>query len=261
MKTLGTGFILAAVALLAGCYTVPETGRKSLVFLPPAQEAMLGIEQFRQIKRTEKISHDPELNERVQRVGGRVARAVGDALPEAQWEFVVFESRDVNAFALPGGKVGVYTGLLKLAESDDELGIVIGHEIGHVTARHGGERMSQGILLAAGGIVLSEALEDNSKRNAWLAAYGAGAALGVVLPYSRLNETEADEIGLVYAARAGYDPRAAITFWERMTKTHENKPRPPAFLSTHPSDAARIRHLQELMPKALPIYERAGKDY
>ncbi|OHE80547.1 MAG: hypothetical protein A3G75_16240 [Verrucomicrobia bacterium RIFCSPLOWO2_12_FULL_64_8] len=317
---------LVALLFLAGCYTVPETGRISLVLVPRGEEAAMGVEQFRGIKKSEPVSTDPIANERVQRVGRRIANAVGDTLPDAQWEFVVFESKDANAFALPGGKVGVYTGLLKLAESDDELAIVMGHEIGHVIARHGGERLSQGILLAAGGVLLNEALRDNSKRGVWLAAYGAGATLGVILPYSRFDESEADEIGLIIArhggerlsqgillaaggvllnealrdnskrgvwlaaygagatlgvilpysrfdeseadeiglklaARAGFDPQAAITFWVRMTATKGDDPRLPTILSTHPADETRIQRLKELMPKVMPVYEQAGEDF
>ena len=199
---------------------------------------------------------------RVNVVGGRIAEVVGDDLPGAEWEFVVFESPDLNAFALPGGKVGIYSGLLKVTETDDELATVVGHEIAHVTARHGSERMSQSILVAAGAIGIGVVMKDKSDadRNAALAAYGLGASIGVMLPYSRSHETEADTIGLRYAARAGYDPRAAIDFWERMERASEGKNKPPEFLSTHPADETRIRNLQQMMPAALEIYETEGKD-
>jgi len=244
-------------ALLAGCYTVPETGRKSFMLVPLGQETELGATSFADIKTQRKVSNDPQMNATVQRVGTRIARVVGDALPNAQWEFVVFDDDSVNAFALPGGKVGVHTGLFRVAHTDDELATVMGHEIAHVIARHGSERMSHSIALAAGGIALGVALDDkdSAERNAWLAAYGAGATFGVLMPFSRANESEADEIGLRYAARAGYDPRAALDFWTRMKQESEGKAKPPEWMSTHPSDDTRIKKLEQFMPIALEEYE------
>jgi len=220
----------------------------------------MGAAAFLDIKGKERISTDPVANARVQRIGGRIAAIAGDDLPGAVWEFVVFDAPDtVNAFALPGGKVGVYTGLLKLADSDDEIATVIGHEIAHVTARHGSERWTQGAAVAVGGILLSETLlKENKNKEGWLAAYGAGTTVGVLLPFSRLNESEADEIGLVYAARAGYDPRASIRFWEKMAEASATKAKPPEILSTHPSDATRINKLREMMPRILPLYTPSG---
>lgn len=256
MKRTALVLLVALIAVACGCYTVPHTGRRSLILLPAGQEMEMGAAAFLDIKSKEKVSTDPIANDRVRRIGERIAAAAGDDLPGAKWEFVVFDAPDtVNAFALPGGKVGVYTGLLKLADSDDEVATVMGHEIAHVTARHGSERWSQSAAVAVGGVLLSETvLKDNENKNAWLGAYGAGAAVGVLLPYSRLNESEADEIGLVYAAKAGYDPRAAIAFWQKMAKAAEGKARPPEILSTHPSDATRIGRLQEMMPSIMPYY-------
>ncbi len=151
-KILRTGLLGALISTLAGCYTVPETGRSSFIIVTPAEELQLGVAAFTDLKAKEKVSTDVEANARVTRIGKRIAAAVGDALPGAKWEFVVFdEPKTVNAFALPGGKVGVYTGLINLASSDDEIAIVMGHEIGHVTARHGAERMSKGVLAGLGG--------------------------------------------------------------------------------------------------------------
>ncbi|MGH8016997.1 MAG: M48 family metallopeptidase [Opitutaceae bacterium] len=257
--------ILAALApaalFLAGCYTVPETGRRSLNLISPSQELQMGAMAFREIKQTEKVSTDADMNQTVNRVGQRIAKVVGDDLPDAEWEFVVFEDEDPNAFALPGGKVGVHTGLFKVAETDDELAVVMGHEIAHVTARHGAERVSQGLLLTAGGVALDVALrdEDSGTRNLALAAYGVGSTVGVMLPYSRLNESEADEIGMIYAARAGYDPRAAVDFWTSMQKESEGKAKPPEWLSTHPSDTTRIERLKEMMPRMVEIYNKSDK--
>lgn len=252
-------YLLPALALLAGCYTVPETGRKSLMLVPIGQETHLGEVSFADIKAQRKVSNDPYMTATVTRVGTRIANVVGDALPNAKWEFVVFDDDTPNAFALPGGKVGVHTGLFRIAQTDDELAVVMGHEIAHAIARHGSERMSQGFLLAAGGVALDVALDDKDsrERQAWLAAYGLVGTGLVILPYSRLNENEADEIGLRYAARAGYDPRAALDFWTRMKEESEGKAKPPEWMSTHPSDDTRIKKLNQFMPIALEEYERS----
>jgi predicted Zn-dependent protease len=254
-------WIPAAILLvLAGCYTVPETGRQSMIVISPGEEAEMGAAAFADVRAKEKISTDRAANERVQRVGKRIAEAVGSALPTAKWEFVVFdEPKTVNAFALPGGKVGVYTGLLDLAQDDAELAIVMGHEIGHVTARHGAERMSQGLV--AGVVGAGVGIATNNKRNQDLirAAYGLGAA-GATLYFSRSNESEADYIGIRYAAKAGYDPRAAITFWQKMAKAKDGA-QPPKWLSTHPPHAERIADLEHWMPEVIPLYDTAKKKY
>lgn len=243
------------VLLLTSCYTVPETGRRSLI-LPTVDDVAQGAAAFDELKSKEKISHNASDNERVRRVGTRIAQAVGDALPNAQWEFVVFdEPETVNAFALPGGKVGVYTGLLRLAKSDDELAIVMGHEIGHVTARHGAERISESMIAAGLGVVVEASTRDKEYHDALMAAY-AGGTTGVLLKFSRSNESEADYIGIRYAAKAGYDPRAAITFWQKMEKESKGS-NVPVFLSTHPSHERRIADLQGWMPEVLPLYESA----
>lgn len=254
-------FVLAASALaLAGCYTNPVTGRQSLVLVQPSEELSLGAQSFQQIRSQEKVSNDAAMNARVQRVGKRIADAVGRQMPNAQWEFVVFDSAEVNAFALPGGKVGVYTGLLKLATSDDELAVVMGHEIGHVIARHGAERMSEQMVIDGLGTLASAYAQNRYSPQAvqlFQTAYGGAATLGRVLPHSRQQETEADHMGVVFAAKAGYDPRAAITFWEKMSAQNGGKSSGALekFLSTHPADADRIAALKALMPQVVPVYE------
>ncbi|MBL9194647.1 MAG: M48 family metallopeptidase [Opitutaceae bacterium] len=256
---------LGLVTLFAGCTTVPETGRKQLMLVSPSAEATMGLSAFTQLKKEEKISADPIANARVQRVGKRIADSVGRELPGAQWEFVVFEASQVNAFALPGGKVGVYTGLLKLAESDDELATVMGHEIAHVTSRHGAERTSQGFLVAGGAILAEIGMEakdvDPAKRNMARAAYGLTTTVGAILPFSRLHEAEADAVGLRFAAGAGYDPRAAISFWKKMAANSKGGTKPPPWLSTHPSDEARIKSLEQLAPKYLELFESSRKRF
>lgn len=249
---------IGLVVIFSGCTTVPETGRSQLMLVSPNEEAKMGLTSFNQIKQQEKISTNAAANARVRRIGERIAQAVGRDLPNAQWEFVVFESEQLNAFALPGGKVGVYTGLLKLAQSDDELACVMGHEIAHVTSRHGAERTSQTMLIGGIGVISAIAMEakdvDPAKRNLVLAAYGAGATVGYMLPFSRAHETEADSIGLRFAAGAGYDPREAVTFWQRM-RAANNGNKPPEWLSTHPADETRIRNLGNLAPQYVPLYE------
>ncbi|MFM1747152.1 MAG: repeat-containing protein YfgC precursor [Verrucomicrobiota bacterium] len=266
MKTVLSSLLLAgSILFLAGCYTNPVTGRKSLVLLSPGEEVRLGAQSFQAIREKEKVSADPAANARVQRIGQRIAEAVGNELPGAKWEFVVFDSKELNAFALPGGKVGVYTGLMALAENDAELATVIGHEIGHVIARHGAERMSEAALIAGIGMVSAAVVEakteDPKTRQLFELAYGAGTTLGRVLPHSRGNESEADRMGAIYAARAGYDPRAAITFWEKMAAKKQaagaTGTRLDAIFSTHPADTQRIAQLKALMPQVLPIYEKA----
>ncbi len=225
----------------------------------------MGLAAFAQIKKEENISESPVANDRVKRIGQRIAESVGRSLPNAQWEFVVFESDELNAFALPGGKVGVYTGLIKLAESDDELAAVMGHEIAHVSSRHSGERVTHQMIasgITVGSELVMESQDvDDGTRNLARAALGGVTTAGFLLPYSRLHESEADAIGLKFAAGAGYDPRAAITFWQRMQKANEGKASPPEWLSTHPSNATRIRTLSELAPQYLPLYEQAKAKY
>jgi metalloendopeptidase OMA1, mitochondrial len=262
-----TVLLLAATFALAGCYTNPVTGRKSLVLLSQGEEATLGAQSFQEIRNKEKVSTDPAANARVTRIGQRIAQAVGDELPGAKWEFVVFDSKELNAFALPGGKVGVYTGLLQLAENDSELAIVMGHEIGHVIARHGAERMSEAMVISGVGALGAAAVEaktqDPKTRELFEMAYGGAATVGRVLPHSRANETEADRMGAIYAARAGYDPRASITFWQKMMAQKQaadkgggSAGKLSAIFSTHPADEKRISDLKALMPSVLPIYEQ-----
>lgn len=255
MKSPLLALFLVVVALLTGCTTVPETGRSQLMFIDPSSEMKMGLQSFEQIKKETPISRDPALQARIERIGRRIAQSVGRDLPNAQWEFVVFdEPETINAFALPGGKVGVYTGLINLASSDDEIAIVMGHEVAHVTSRHGGERYSQALAAAGLGVLVAVGTEDTKYRDYFRAAYGAGAVLGT-LAYSRHHETEADTIGLRFAAGAGYDPRAAVTFWKKMA-AKSGGGAPPKLLSTHPPSAERIANLEKLAPQYMPLYER-----
>lgn len=247
--------VLVALLSLPACTTVQETNRKQLNFVSDDQAASMGVEAFSQIKKEEKISTDPAVNARIQRIGKRIAGSVGRDLPNAQWEFVVFESDQINAFALPGGKVGFYTALIKIAESDDEIAAVMGHEVAHVTSRHGSERQSQAILLGLGGTALAVGTESSKNQQYYMLAYGLGSTLGS-LAYSRDHEREADAVGLQFAARAGYDPRAAASFWRKMA-AKETGGRPPKLLSTHPPSAERIETLERLAPGLMPVYQQA----
>ena len=250
--------LFGALLMFVGCTTVPQTGRSALHLVNSDELASMSAAQFSELKQETPISRDPAYNAQVRRVGERIAYAAGPDMPNAQWEFVVFDDDDqINAFAMPGGKVAVYTGILKIARTDDELAIVMGHEVAHVAAGHGNERMSHQMLATGGALALdfgtAAADLDSDERALALAVFGAGASFGVILPYSRYHESEADEIGLIYAAKAGYDPRAAITFWERMEA--QSNGAPPEFLSTHPAGSTRIRKLNELMPKAMQVYQ------
>ena len=272
MKRISVLFLAATLAL-AGCYTNPVTGRRSLVLLSQGEEVTLGAQSFQEIRAKEQVSADPALNARVNRIGQRIAQAVGDELPDAKWEFVVFDSKELNAFALPGGKVGVYTGLMQLAENDAELATVMGHEIGHVIARHGAERMSEAMVMASvgalGSAVVETKTQDPATRQLFDLAYGGITTLGRVLPHSRSNESEADRMGAIYAARAGYDPRASITFWQKMMAQKQAADKAGAgsadkiseIFSTHPADQKRIADLKALMPSVLPIYEQNKGKY
>ena len=262
MQLLNPKILLVSSTLLVfaltGCITVPETGRKGLAVYTDAQISQLAASSFGEMKRTARVSNDYQLNQRLQRVGERIVQSAierGAALPPPYtWEFVVFADDQKNAFAMPGGKVGFYTGILDLFASDDELAVVMGHEVAHVAAQHGNQRMSTQSALAVGGMLLGYATreEDQRKRAQLMAAYGLGAQVGVALPFSRRDETEADEIGLIYMANAGYDPRAALDFWQKMAA--DKGAQPPQFLSTHPSDSTRMYRLRKLIPKALEIY-------
>jgi predicted Zn-dependent protease len=253
---------MAAVVLiglvLVSCYTNPQTRRKEFVLFTPQEEANLGLTSFNDIKSKTPVSADAIQNEQVQRVGQRIAAVVD--LPYAQWEFVVFnEPATVNAFCLPGGKVGVYSGILPLTQDDNGLAVVLGHEISHAVARHGGERMSQALLLQLGGIGLQAALQNKPAQTQQLAmaAYGIGSTVGVELPFSRKEEYEADEMGLMSMAKAGYDPRHAVEFWRRFKALNDQQGgAPPEFLSTHPVDANRIAALEKKLPDAIKVFER-----
>lgn len=252
--------VFTAGLLLVACATVPETGRSQLMIVGTAQEAQLGFQEFEKLKKSMPVSKDTAANERLQRVGQRIAAIA--PLPNAQWEFVLFENKSPNAFCLPGGKVGVHTGILPLTKDDAGLATVIGHEVAHAVARHGAERMSEGMLIQFGGQLLEQATGGRSQvsRAVLQQAYGIGTALAVALPHSRGQELEADRLGVFYMARAGYPPREALSFWQRFAE-YKNKSggeKQIEFLSTHPLDEQRIRQIEGLLLQAEMEYRKPG---
>lgn len=256
-------FVLLSTILIS-CATVPITGRRSLNLVSNAELARLSLDSYRKVIDEAELSSDPAQIEMVRRVGGRIAQATvsylrAHELPYDQfaWEFnVIKDDEQVNAWAMPGGKIAVYTGILPIARDDAGLAAVLGHEIAHVLARHGNERMSQALLVELGGQTLSAAMSQRPgwTSNLFLASYGAGTQIGVLLPHSRLQESEADRIGLILMAIGGYDPRASIGLWERMSGSGGS--RPPRFLSTHPRPESRIEDIQRHLPEAMAVYER-----
>jgi predicted Zn-dependent protease len=214
------------------------------------EELALGFEAYQQVLKEAKLSQDPKINEMVNRVGAKMAQVSGR--PDYDWEFKVIEDDQVvNAFALPGGKVAVYTGLLPITQDEEGLAVVLSHEIAHAIARHGAERISTQQLVKLGEIGLVVALGggDPQTVRAVDAAYGLGMGLGVVLPFSRKHESEADHIGLILMTKAGYNPQAAVEFWQRMMEAKKDQQAPPEFLSTHPSDERRIEQIRQWLPE------------
>jgi predicted Zn-dependent protease len=255
--------LLVSVSLcftLISCYQAPITGRTQFILLSESQEIQMGLVAFQDVLKKEKLSTNTKYNSSVTRVGKRIAVASGKT--NYQWEYKVIDSDDtINAFALPGGKIAVYTGILTVAETDAGLATVMGHEVAHATARHGGERMSIGILAQIGAVGLNVALRNKDPQviSAVNSAFGVGVTLGGILPFNRKQESEADRIGLVYMARAGYDPRESVNFWNRMADANKGKPSPPEFLSTHPSYGTRVKNLNRWMPEAIGIYNKSNK--
>ena len=239
------------ILIIAGCTKVPISNRSQLNLLPESEMMSLSLTNYSDfLKQHPPVAASDEHVQLVKKVGTRISNAVvqymqqhnmADRVASYKWEFNLVNSKEVNAWCMPGGKVVVYSGLLPVTQDETSLAIVLGHEIAHAVARHGNERMSQMLVTQLGDIALSEALQKKSAetQQIFLSAYGAGTNVGVLLPLSRLHESEADKLGLVFAAMAGYDPEKAIPFWERMSKM--GGPKPPVYLSDHPSDALQ-RH-------------------
>lgn len=258
------GMILAL--FLFSCTAVPLTGRSSLNLVSDSQVATMGYQQYSDVLKKAKLSNDAAKVQMVRRVGGRIAAAAESFLRESgagadvalyKWEFNLIEDdKTVNAWCMPGGKVAVYTGILPITKDETGLAVVVGHEVAHAIAKHGNERLSQALLVQLGGIGLSAALSTQAAatQEIFQQLYGVGTSVGYMLPYSRLQENEADRIGLVLMAKAGYDPRAAISLWQRMNA--QGGGRTVEFLSTHPAPENRITRIQSLMPEAMRYYQK-----
>jgi len=246
------------VYLTSETFVNPETGRKSHVGLSEAQEQQLGLQSFREVVSHSSIVQSGPAYDVVRRVASRLVRVVDTGSEQYQWQVAVVQNPAQNAFCLPGGKIVVYTGILPIAQTEAGLATVLGHEIAHATSRHGAQRVFEqnAVQIAMMGIQGSMSDLDPQAQRQLLGMLGVGAQYGVVLPFSRKHELEADQIGLTYMARAGYDPRESVAFWKRMMAASQGS-KPPELMSTHPADETRINQLEQLMPAALEIYQKA----
>jgi len=267
MKKLQNGsFALLVVALLLqACSLVPLTGRRQLSLVSDADMFATSLVQYDKFLQENKLNTNTAETNLVRRVGNRIKSAVtvyfaqnnlSQELNGFAWEFNLVESEEVNAWCMPGGKVVVYSGILPITQNETGLAVVMAHEIAHAVAKHSNERMSQALLAQLGGLTLSAALQEKPQQtqDIWMTVFGVGVQIGAVLPYSRLQESEADHLGLIFMAMAGYDPNASIVFWQRMSQKAGAKP--PEFLSTHPSDKNRIKKIKSQIPEAMKYYRK-----
>ena len=256
MKKISS-LIVTALLLLSSCGSVPLTGRKQILLVSDQEVLASSLTQYSDYMKSAPVSTNAKGKAMVTRVGKKIAAATEQYLKsngmEAEvrnfaWEFNLVKDDQVNAFCMPGGKIVVYDGLLKLVSSDDELAVVVGHEVAHAVAKHSNERMSQQMIAQYGAKILTQALSNKSAaiQKAGSTIYGLGAQYGVTLPFSRKHETEADYMGLIFMTMAGYDPNVAITFWQKMSAGGASV---PEFMSTHPSDATRIKDIQKILPE------------
>jgi predicted Zn-dependent protease len=264
-------YLLLIPVFLVACTKNPITGRSQAKLLPESEVQSMAATEYQQFLSTNKVvsssgNRDAEM---VVRVGQRITKAVQDYFTEKgrpddlkgyQWEYHLVDSKEVNAWCMPGGKIVVYTGLLPITQNEAALAAVMGHEVAHAVFNHGNERMSQGMIQQGLGSALSVALANKSAatQNLFMGAYGVGSQVGVLLPFSRKHELEADHYGLIFAAKAGYNPQEAINLWQRM-ETASNGSAPPEFLSTHPSEGHRIDQLQKFMPEAMAEYKPVNR--
>jgi predicted Zn-dependent protease len=256
---------LALLLLAAGCSVVPMTGRKQFTAIPSGQMTALGAESYQKVISENKLSDNARYTSMVNEVGRNVSSAVEeymrmnnmkDKISEYSWEYNVIKSDAKNAFCMPGGKIAFYEGIMPICEDKNGVAVVMAHEVAHAIADHGNERLSQQLAVQLGGVALSEALKNEKEMtlNLAMAAFGLGSQIGVLLPYSRTHESEADELGLYFMAMAGYDPNGAVEFWRRMQNSSQGNP--PEFLSTHPHPESRIERLQKHMPEAMKYYNK-----
>ncbi len=247
--------------MLYGCSTVPITGRSQLSLISSSTMLSMSYQEYDKFLKENKVTADTQSTALVRKVGVRIQKAVEEyfaskqlsgRLKDYKWEFNVVESKDVNAWCMPGGKVVVYTGILPVTRDESGLAVVMGHEVAHAVAEHGGERMSQAMLAELGAVALDAAMENkpDETRALWMTAFNVGAQYGALLPFSRTQESEADKLGLVFMTLAGYDPNTAVEFWQRMAAGKKGQA-PPEFMSTHPSDETRINDIKKWIPEAL----------
>ncbi len=256
--------LLLGTLVFWSCSTVPVTGRRQLNIIPGSTMLSMSSQQYGDFLKTNKVSSNQEATQMVNRVGNRIRTAVeqymaqnnlSSRLQGYNWQFNLVESKEVNAWCMPGGKVVVYTGILPVTRDEVGLSVVLGHEIAHAIAEHGNERMSQGLIAQFGGMALEQVLKEKpaETKQLWMSAFGVGVQYGALLPFSRTQESEADRLGLIFMAMAGYDPNAALDFWQRMA-AQSGGSAPPEFLSTHPSDQTRINDIRKELPEALRYY-------
>jgi len=267
MKTLKKLLATLIIMLMvSSCSIVPVTGRHQLNMIPDSTMLSMSYQQYDDFLKSNKKSTNKQQTEMVKRTGKRIQKAVekyltdnglADRIEGYNWEFNLVDSPEQNAWCMPGGKVVVYSGILPLTKTETGLAVVMGHEIAHAIAEHGNERMSQQMLVQMGGTALSAAMRTKpaETQQLWMQVYGLGAQYGAVLPYSRLHESEADKLGLIFMAIAGYDPREAVSFWQRMSENKKGQA-PPEFMSTHPADETRIRKIKQDLPEALKYYKK-----
>ena len=254
MRKIASLFV--ALLLLAGCSSVPLTGRKQVLLVSDQEVLSSSLTQYNDYIKTAKKSTNANKSAMVPRVGKRIAAATADEVKNFSWEFNLVNDPQVNAFCMPGGKIVVYEGLLPLVSSDDELAVVIGHEVAHAVAKHSNERMSQQLMAQYGAAILGAAVSNKSAavQQAANTVYGVGAQYGVMLPFSRKHESEADYMGLVFMTMAGYNPDVAVNFWQKMSAGKSGST--PEFMSTHPSDATRIAEIQKVLPAIKTKYKK-----
>ena len=260
--------LLTLTFVFVACSTVPLTGRKQLNIIPASTMLSMSFQEYGDFLKSNKLSNDQAATAMVKNVGARISRAVEQYMSQQglsshlkgyAWEFNLVQSDEVNAWCMPGGKVVFYTGILPITRDEAGIAVVMGHEVAHAVAEHGGERMSQGLLAEMGGMALSAALDKEPEKTKalWMTAFGIGAQVGVLLPFSRTQESEADRLGLIFMSMAGYDPNTAVAFWERMA-AQKGGQSPPEFLSTHPSDQTRINDIKKHIPEAMRFYKPGG---
>lgn len=254
MKLFGIAFLV--IFSLASC-SKSSTGRSQLMMMSDSELNKMGVASFDEMKQKEKIAQSPAINRYVQCVANAITQNVPKSAHDGDWEVVVFDSEQVNAFALPGGKIGVYTGILQVAEDQNQLAAIIGHEVGHVIERHSNERLSSNQASQMGLSLINVLMESQNieSRNTVMAGLGLGVQYGVLMPYGRSHESEADIVGQDLMAKSGFDPTASIKLWQNMAKL--SKGAPPEFMSTHPSNATRIKQLTDHLPKSIPLFEQS----